>query len=280
LVWVLLSAACLYGLAWIGLSLLRAPQVLPDWVASSDAVVYLKASVTPAEEQKIGEELRAWPEIASIHLVTREETHRRLQKQLGSWKGILAGMGVDYLQPSVELTFQASLGDGELRERLLDRVRVLPNVAEILYGNGEGDKLESILSWAERGLWGLSCLLILLFTYAHWGETIGRISISRDELEALWWVGAPEWLIRLPFLVSSWATGTMGAIMALTLFALTAHFLEASLPLPLSALFAIDGGEWLLLATGLTAVAWLLGSLGVLLTVGHMRRLCSDGWCS
>ncbi|MCU0572160.1 MAG: permease-like cell division protein FtsX [Syntrophobacteraceae bacterium] len=267
---------CLYGLGLIGLAVLRAPQVFPAWLTAADAVVYLRSDVSPAEEQAAWEELKKWPEFTSIRIVTRDEAYGRLEKQLGPWREVLSGMGRDYLQPSLEVSFQDSFKEWERREEIIARMRLVPDVAEVLYGNGEGDRLKSILGWVGRGLWLSAGALVLLFTCAHWGWTLVMISGSRDELEVLWWVGAPDWLIRLPFLLSSWAAGALGTIMALGLLAVTTHSLETSLPLPFAALCAVDFGEWLLLGFGMTGISLLMGSLGVCLTTGPMRRVCSD----
>ncbi len=274
---VLLSAACLYGFAWIGFSVLRAPLILPSWLASADAVVYLKAGASPQDEQRALEELKTWPEIGTIRLISQEEARRRLEKQLGSWKGLLSGMSPGYLQPSMEVTFAESLKDPELRMKAMDRMRLVSNVVEILYGNGEGDTVESILRWVERGGWGIAAFLALLFTCIHWTETLLRIFGSRDEMEVLWWVGVPDWLIRLPGLMASWTTGFAGAVLALALFALTARYLGAQLPLQFAALFSIDPDEWLLLCFGVIGSSLGMSSLGVYLGMGHVRRLCSDG---
>ena len=276
LLWVLVLMIFLYGLGLIGLAVLRAPQLLPRWLTTADAVAYLRADVSPAEEQAVWEELKRWPEFSSIRIVTRDEAYRRLEKQLGHWRGVLSGMGVDYLQPSMEVSFQDSFKEPQRREEVIARMRLVPDVAEVLYGNGEGDKLKSVLGWVGRGLWLSAGALVLLFALAHWGWTLVMIFESRDELEVLWWVGAPDWVIRLPLLLSSWAAGGIGTIMALGLLAVTSHFLETGLPLPFAALFAVDPGEWFLLGFGMAGISFLTGSIGVCLTTGTMRRVCSD----
>lgn len=274
---LLLSAVCLYGLAWLGFMVLRSPLILPSWLAGADAVVYLKADASPQDEQRMLEELKAWPEIGAVRLVSKEEARRRLEKQLGSWKGLLSGMDSDYLQPSIEVTFVESLRASELWMKVIDRMRLLSNVVEILYGNGEGDTVESILHWVERGGWVLTAWLALLFVCIHWTETFLRVSGSRDELEVLFWVGAPEWLIRLPSLMASWTTGIAAAILAIALFALTVHYLGTELPLQFAALFTVEAGEWLLLGSGVIGGSLTMSSLGVYLGLGHARRLCSNG---
>jgi len=274
---LLLSAVCLYGLAWLGFMVLRSPLILPSWLAGADAVVYLKADASPQDEQRMLEELKAWPEIGAARLVSKEEARRRLEKQLGSWKGLLSGMDSDYLQPSIEVTFVESLRASELWMKVIDRMRLLSNVVEILYGNGEGETVESILHWAERGGWVLTAWLALLFVCIHWTETFLRVSGSRDELEVLCWVGAPEWLIRLPSLMASWTTGIAAAILAIALFALTVHYLGTELPLQFAALFTVEAGEWLLLGSGVIGGSLTMSSLGVYLGLGHARRLCSNG---
>lgn len=273
---VLFSVFCLYGIGVFGFALLRAPLVFPEWLLGADAVVYLRGDVSPEEENAAWEELKSWPEWESIRRVSREETYARLEKQLGSWKGILSGVSRDHLQPSLELTFKHAFQDPERREETVSRLRLVPNVTEILYGNGEGDKLKSLVGWIGGGLWLAAAVPALLIAFAHWGWTLVMMAGARDELKVQWWVGAPNWMMTLPFLWSSWAAGALGSILAQVLLAATVHFLETRLPLPFAALFAGDRLEWLILGCGMTGVAWFMGSLGVWLTRREMRRLCGD----
>jgi len=274
---LLCSTLCLYGVGAMGLAGLRVSQAVPEWVTGSDVVVYLRAQVPAAEEHALWEELKTWPELDSVRRVTRDDAYARLEKQLGPWKGILSGVGRDHLQPSLEVTLKDPYKrEPERREEIVGRMRLLPDVSEILYGNGGGDKLESAWNWV-RGLFGLAFGILALFiTFAHWGWTLVMISGARDELKVQWWVGAPDWMIYMPFLLSSWAAGALGSIMAQSLVAVTAHFLETRLPVPLAALFAVDRGEWLLLGGGMTGIVWILGTVGVCLTAPEMRRLCSN----
>jgi cell division transport system permease protein len=277
---VVLSAVCLYGLAWIGFLVLRGPLILPSWLAGADAVAYLKADASSEEGQRVLDELRTWPEIEAMRFVSKEEARRRLEKRLGGWKGILSGIGPEFLQPSIEVTFVKSLKAPEHKAKAIDRMRLVSNVVEILYGNGEGDTVRSISRWIERGGWILTAFLALLFTCTHWAETFLRACGSPGELAALEWLGAPDWLVRLPSLLASWMTGIVAAILAIAFFALTVHHLGAVLPLQFAALFSVDAGEWLLLGLGMIGGSLGMGSLGVYVGLGHVRRLCSNGQCS
>ncbi len=271
-----LCAVCLYGLAWIGYSLFRAPLLLPSWLKDADAVIYLQAGASLQQEQQALEELKTWPEIGAIRFVPKEEARERLEKQLGSWKGILAGMRPDYLQASMELTFKDSLKAPDDRGKIIDRLRLVPNVVEILYGNGGGDTVKSILEWIERGGWLFAGLSVLFFTCVQWAVTLVSIFGSQDQVEVLWWVGAPDWLIRLPALLASWASSAAASILAMALFVRTVHYLEAELPVQFAALFSVEPEEWLVLGFGMTFGSLMMGSLGVYLGMGHVRRFCSD----
>jgi cell division transport system permease protein len=271
-----LCAVCLYGLVWIGYSLLRAPLLLPSWLKGADVVIYLQAGASLQQEQQALEELKTWPEIGSVRPVPKEEARNRLEKQLGSWKGILAGMRPDYLQSSMEVTLKDSLKAPEDRGKIIDRLRLVPNVVEVLYGNGGGDTVKSILDWIERGGWLFAGLFVLFFTCVQWTVTIVSIFGSQDQMEVLWWVGAPDWLIRLPVLLASWATAVAATVLAMALFALTVRYLEAELPVQFAALFSVEPYEWLLLGFGMICGSLMMGSLGVYLGMGHARRFCSD----
>jgi cell division protein FtsX len=260
---VALSAVCLYGLVWLGFAVLRISQVLPGCLMSVDAVVYLRAEASPEAEQRAVEALDALPEIDSARLVSRADVYGRLEKQLGRWKEILAGLGQDYLQPSVEITLQGRFRAPELRDKAIERMRLIPDVAEVLYGKGEGERIKVFLSWTEMLGWTSTVLFLVVSIGIYWSIAFSMILSSRDEIHVLACVGAPEWLIRLPFFLIVWMVGALGSTIALTIFMATLNFLEGFLPLPLAALFSVARYEWILLGSLLFLISFLLGCLGV-----------------
>lgn len=274
LVSVLVTSLCLYGLGWIGLLALRIPQVLPGWLTGADAIIYLQPAAAPKDEQAVLEEIRAWPEIGSVRLVTKAEAHERLRRQLGPWKGMLTGVGDDFLQTSIEVVLVDKIDDPDRREKTLERIRLLPNVAEILYGKGEGDKLKSFSSWLGTSAWIVTGLLMAGVVGIHWNTALSAIWDARDEIRVLGWVGAPDWMIRLPFFMTSWGVGACGALAAVVLIGVTVGVLQGVLPVPFGALLAVERVEWLLFFPILTAGSVLLGSLGVGLAMGRLNREC------
>lgn len=272
---VLLSALYLYGLGWIGLMVLRIPQVIPGWLTSADAIIYLGTEVPSTDEQRILAELKSWPEIGSARLVSKGDAHARLEKQLGRWKGVLSGMGQNTLPSSIEVTLDGKFRTPELREKTIERIRLMPDVAEILYGKGDGDKIELFLGWIRIIGWTLTGLFILGSIGIHWSVTLNMLLGAQDEIQILDWVGAPGWLIRLPFFLLAWMVGVLGTTIALALFAATVHYLAGGLPLPLAALLSVERSEWMLLGSVLTMGSALTGCVGVWFALSRMNRDCS-----
>jgi cell division protein FtsX len=264
----------LYGLGWIGFLMLRVPRALPGWLTTADAVIYLQTTATGKDEQGALEEIRAWPEVGSALLVSGAEAHERLRKQLGQWRGLLTGLGDDFLQSSIEVILADKFDDPDRREETFERMRLLPGVAEVLYGKGEGDKLKSFLSWIGTTAWVVTALLMVGVVGVQWNVALSAIWDAQDEIRILGWVGAPDWLIRLPFFLASWMVGTCGAIIAVLLFAMTVRFLQGELPVPFGALLAVERVEWFFLCSILTVGSILMGSLGVGFAMGRMSREC------
>jgi cell division protein FtsX len=268
---VVLTAVCLYGLVWIGFAVLRIPQVFPGWLTSGDAVIYLRTEASPEAEQRAAEALKALPEIDSARFVSKGDAHGRLEKQLGLWKEILAGMGQDYLQSSVEITLQGKFRSPELRDKAIERMRLIPDVAEVLYGKGEGEEIKVFLGWAEMLGWASAGLFLMVSIGLYWSVAFSMKLSSQDEIHVLACVGAPKWLICLPFFLIVWLVGALGSTIALTMFMATLKLLEGILPLPLAALFSIARYEWILMGALLFLISTLLGCLGVWFALSWKR---------
>jgi cell division transport system permease protein len=209
-----------------------------------------------------GREVRAVPAAAAL---------RQLSEELGDQAHVLDGVGpgalpdsVDVLAPGITL---------EQARRLAGRLRALPGVADVDYGNAWLEKLELLVSRARVASLALFAALAMA-TAVLVGNTL-RLAVfaRREEIEILKLVGATDSFVSTPFLIEGLLQGVAGAGLAvlalLGVYAGVVPRLQAAVPLA-SALRLGDtlpSGLLLGLLAGGAAVGLLGSAMAVVRTL-------------
>ncbi len=246
-----------------------AERLLAAWAGEVRISVYLEPGSNLAAARAAvaaaapGREVRAVPAAAAM---------RRLSEELGDEAHVLDGVGPSALPDSVDVV---APGIGlEQARRLAGRLRALPGVADVDYGNAWLEKLELLVSRARTAAVVLFAALALA-TAVLVGNTL-RLAVfaRREEIEILKLVGATDSFVSAPFLIEGLLQGVAGAVLAiLALLALHASVvprLQAAVPLA-SALRLEDTlpSELLL---GLLAGGAVVGLLGSAMAVVRTLR--------
>ncbi|NGX17619.1 permease-like cell division protein FtsX [Wenzhouxiangella sp. XN24] len=184
------------------------------WDDGIELSLYLEHGQSPGRAAALAEEIRAWPEVEAVELVTADEALARFRAGSG------LGATVDALDanplPHLVIVRPAARGDeAEAMEALAARLRALPE-ADIVQADAEWvRRLSAMLEIAGRlallaaGLLAVGVLVIV-------GNTI-RLDIQnrRDEIEVMKLVGGTDGFIRRPLLYGGFWYGLGGGLVAL-----------------------------------------------------------------
>jgi len=245
-----------------------AERLLSAWAGEVSISVYLQPGTDLAAARSSvaavapGREVRAVPAAAAL---------RQLSDELGDQAHVLDGVGpgvlpdaIDVMAPGISL---------EQARALAGRLRALPGVADVDYGNAWLEKLELLVTRARLAAVVLFAVLALA-TAVLVGNTL-RLAVfaRREEIDILKLVGATDSFVSTPFLIEGLLQGVAGAGLAvLVLLAVHAGVvprLQAALPLA-SALRLGDtlpSGLLLGLVAGGAAVGLLGSALAVVRTL-------------
>jgi len=186
-----------------------AERLLAAWAGEVKISVYLdpgtdlaasRAAVTAAAP---GREVRAVPAAAAL---------RQLSQELGDQAHVLDGVGPGVLPDSVDV-LAPGIGLEEARS-LAARLRTLPGVADVDFGNAWLEKLELLVSRGRIASVALFAALALA-TAVLVGNTL-RLAVfaRREEIEILKLVGATDAFVSTPFLIEGVLQGVVGAALA------------------------------------------------------------------
>jgi cell division transport system permease protein len=248
--------------------------LLRGWGSQIQIFAYLDARLSPADAKGLLDKVRSYPEVESARYVSRDEAWEIFKAALGGQSGILEGLQPDILPASVEIT----LRDAHRRRASVDlaakRLASEGGVAEVEYPQQWVDRLSLLMvgvQWAKWILGGLLFGAVLLIV----GSTVKLAIMARkDEVEIMQLVGAPEALVKAPFIIEGMLQGLIGAALAVGLIWTLSYFLSARLAASLGAL--AGQGQFLFLDLRsmalLAFLGWLMGACGSLMGVRRFLR--------
>jgi cell division transport system permease protein len=249
-------------------------SVLGRWGRDLDLSVYLKDQATDAERADLATWLRARPEVAEVRAVSRTEALERLRLQWPQHGEILAGLGENPAEASLEVRLGPVADLGAVLAALARALEGRAGVAAVEYGQGELVRIEAALDLLRSAGTVLAGLLAFAALFVA-GATI-RLAIRdrRDELEIMKLCGATDAFIRAPLYLEGAFQGVVGGLVALGLVAALRAFLGGAL----QEIFALPGGAPALaflsteITFGLVAGGALLGALGSAVAAGRYLR--------
>ena len=151
-----------------------------------------------------GRDVRAVPATAAL---------RQLSEELGDQAHVLDGVGPGVLPDAVDVLAPGISLEGA--RALAERLRALPGVAEVDYGNAWLEKLEVLVARARAAAVVLFAVLALA-TAVLVGNTL-RLAVfaRREEIEILKLVGATDAFVSTPFLIEGLLQGLGGAALSI-----------------------------------------------------------------
>jgi len=261
-------------LAFFAIAVLNVQRLTASWAADLAIVAYLEQPPDGATLNRWVGEIRAYPEVAEVTYVSRQEAHQRFRQRLGHDAELLDGLGAEVLPASLEIRLHP--------ERRQDTAIVV----ERLSRNRAFGELHYAREWLER----FEAFLLLLRTV---GAALGGFLVMaalvivantikltlyarQDELEAMTMVGATALFIKLPYLLEGALQGLIGGALALLVsFTVYQIILRESLG-NLLLLTGIDTIHFLPPAWQalVVAVGTLIGLVGSLLALRKFVRFC------
>jgi len=253
-----LFAFGLFGL--VALNIRNALQQVEDRVEIRAFIADgTSAEATSAALGDIG----AFPEAASVKLVTQTQALDRARRELGEFSDVFEE-GI--LPASIELRLKPGYRDPATVRAVAKRIEVYDFVDDIRFGEEWVEKLHRLRNIATlAGLClGLTFAVVAIIII---GSTIRMAVLARArEISIMRLVGATDGFIRAPFLIEGFLKGTLGGVLAVVLtwvalviinrFVVQATFFET----------------WMIVA-GIFAGA-SLGLAGSALSVGrHLKRV-------
>ncbi len=261
-------------LAFFAIAVLNVQRLTTSWSAELAIVAYLEQPPNDAMLNRWLSEIRAYPEVADITYVSRQEAYQKFRLRLGSDADLLEGLGPEVLPASLEIRLKPE--HRQETAAVVDRLSRNKSFGELHYGREWLERFEAFLMLLRTVGAALGGFLVLAALVIVTNTIKLTLYARQDELEAMTMVGATALFIKLPYLIEGALQGLFGGMLALLVsFVAFRVILRESLG-NLLLLTGIDTIHFLppLWQLLLVFAGALVGLLGSLLALRKFVRFC------
>jgi cell division transport system permease protein len=256
-------AFSLFALGLFGLVAVNMRQALQQLEERFEIRAFVAEGASIDSVTAAMKELSALPNVARVNYVSRAQALQRARRELGEFRDVFQD---EFLPASLELRLRPGLeGQNEVKA-VVERVRKLPFVDDVRYGEEWVEKLYRVRDVAAAAglVLGLAFAAVAVIII---GSTIRMAVLARSrEISIMRLVGATDAFVRAPFLIEGFFKGVLGGVLALV-FTWLAHelidrtLIETTFFDARTAVLGVLGGA-------------LIGLLGSSLSVGrHLRKV-------
>jgi len=253
----------------------NAQQLSGGWESTAQISVFLKKNIQPSQAKKLKQDIARWPNVISVHYISREQALKEFQR-LSGFGDALKALNTNPLPSVLIVKPKLSKTNALATKKLLNKLINLRQTDKAQLDMQWVRRLYAIMNIIERGVLILGLLLALAVLLVV-GNTI-RLAIQnrRKEIVVMKLIGGTDAFIRRPFLYTGFWYGLFGGIIAWLLVSFT--LLSISSPIEkLTALyqnqFELNNMSFLTVLT-LLGMSILLGLFGSWFAVGrHLREI-------
>ena len=204
--------------------------------ATPEISLYLSLDASPADRERIGEQLRRLEGADAVRFVSRAEAYERL-RQSAALAEVLEALPANPLPDAYTVRMRAA--DANQLEVLARELSAWPQVAKVQVDSQWAQRLDALVRLGRAAAGGLA----LVFAAAMVAITFNTVRLQllqqREEIDLSRLIGATDAFLRRPYLYFGALQGLLGAATALALVA-TGHVLAARELAAISVVYGIS----------------------------------------
>lgn len=206
---VCMTVACLLIMGSFSLIAINANHVLGDLEDDNQFLAYIDDSLTRAQAQALESQIKAVPNVADIHFVTKEEALANF-KANQERQDLFDNVESDTLRDRYEI----HVVDIQLMQETVDQVKDIDGIAKVQASLEIADGFVMLRNVATA-LAIILVVMLVLISISIIANTIKLATFNRrEEIAIMKMCGATNGFIRWPFVVEGMILGLTGALVA------------------------------------------------------------------
>ena len=200
---VCMTVACLLIMGSFSLIAINANHVLGDLEDDNQFLAYIDDSLTRAQAQALESQIKAVPNVADIHFVTKEEALANF-KANQERQDLFDNVESDTLRDRYEI----HVVDIQLMQETVDQVKDIDGIAKVQASLEIADGFVMLRNVATA-LAIILVVMLVLISISIIANTIKLATFTRrEEIAIMKMCGATNWFVRWPFLANRWYGST------------------------------------------------------------------------
>jgi cell division transport system permease protein len=247
--------------ASFALFFINAGDALNAWKKGLRIMVYLKDNTNDAGRLDTKYRLQTVDGVLEARFISRQEALERLRGQMPHHSALLDNLKTNPLPDAFEVILHASARNSTELRFLAERMKTLPSVAEVEYGEQWIHRFTGIINLFSLAGYAIGSLFFMAAVFIV-ANTIRLVLYSRrDEIDIMRLVGATDRFIKIPFFLQGMIQGGAGTLAGLAVlwagfWALSIHFAD-NLATGIVSLRFFSPGACLTFILGGIVVGWL-----------------------
>lgn len=206
---VCMTVACLLIMGSFSLIAINANHVLGDLEDDNQFLAYIDDSLTRAQAQALESQIKAVPNVADIHFVTKEEALANF-KANQERQDLFDNVESDTLRDRYEI----HVVDIQLMQETVDQVKDIDGIAKVQASLEIADGFVMLRNVATA-LAIILVVMLVLISISIIANTIKLATFTRrEEIAIMKMCGATNWFVRWPFIFEGMILGLLGAVLA------------------------------------------------------------------
>ena len=206
---VCMTVACLLIMGSFSLIAINANHVLGDLEDDNQFLAYIEDSLTREQAQALESQIKAVPNVADIHFVTKEEALANF-KANQERQDLFDNVESDTLRDRYEI----HVVDIQLMQETVDQVKDIDGIAKVQASLEIADGFVMLRNVATA----LAIILVVMLVLISISIIANTIKLAtfyrREEIAIMKMCGATNGFIRWPFVVEGMILGLTGALVA------------------------------------------------------------------
>lgn len=229
-----------------------------------EMVLFLSASASSSDLERIKEDVSADPRVASVKVVTKEEALQDFRKD-PQIDQMVQALDENPLTDSLSVVLKEDAT--EKLDDLVGRLKADPKIEEINYGKNEWETVSNLTLAARWVGWILGGFIFLTAVFIVSNTLSLALWARREDLILLSRMGAPAWMRWGPYLFEGILQGFLGSVMSILVLEVIRHGAGAAMQKygGLELWFDLPYPEWRSLYSTLVLLGTILGTVGALM---------------
>jgi cell division transport system permease protein len=195
-------------------------------------IVYLHDNLSQQGILELQHRIKAEPEVASLAYVSKEQALADFRTQFPAESHLLQGLGENPLPASFVVTLVPRFRSSDAVKRWSDRLRSVPEVAQVQYSREWIENLAVVVGYLELIAVAIGAILSAASVTIIANTIRLTLYARREEIEIMKLIGATGAFIKIPYLLEGTVLGGVGAALALVILKAGFEFFKQQLGQP------------------------------------------------